>query len=68
MTVIRVPHNFYAGSGTKVHLGYRRRGDIIDLACGMSGYFPGWGRTWLKPTDQDVSCGQCLRSKAKVTA
>lgn len=54
---VRVPHGFYAGAGAKVHLGYERRGDVVMLACGMSGH--AW---WLTATDRAVNCGSCLRS------
>jgi len=50
-----------------VHRGYRRRGDVIDLCCGMSGYVPDWGRTWLRPTDSAVSCKLCLRALRRRT-
>jgi hypothetical protein len=59
---VRVPHGFYAGGGRRVHLGYRRNGRVVYLACGLAGYID---QSWLRATDDPVSCGACLRSSRK---
>lgn len=61
----RVPRSYRVGKSWKVHLGVRRKGDTIVLACGMAGFV---GSKWLAPTVdpyEEITCGHCLRALKK---